>query len=81
MQRTFLNYIRQVVKDTISHNENMAFIFNQSKFGKHMLLSIIVLWISSFATIEIMGVDPQKAKLKDFVVGVMHLGFQAIIVI
>jgi hypothetical protein len=46
-----------------------------------MLLSIIVLWISSFATIEIMGVDPQKAKPKDFVVGVMHLGLQAIIVI
>jgi hypothetical protein len=42
-----------------------------------MLLSIVVLWISSFATIEIMGINPQKAKPKDFVVGVMHLGFQA----
>lgn len=65
----------------ISHNENRAFIFNQPRFGKDMLLSIVVLWISSFTTIEIMGVDPQKAKPRDFVVGVMHLSFQARIIV
>ncbi len=64
----------------IFQNENRAFIFNQPRFGKDMLLNIVVLWISSFATIEIMGVDPQKGKPRDFVVGVMHLGFQAKIV-
>jgi hypothetical protein len=77
----FFGYIKQVVKDMISRNENKAFIFNQPIFGKNMLLSVVVLWISSFATIKIMGVDTQKAKPRDFGVGIMHVGFHTKIIV
>lgn len=74
----FFGYIKQVVKDMISRNENKAFIFNQPIFDKNMLLSVDVLWITSFA---IMGVDPQKAKPMDFGVGIMHLSFHIKIIV
>jgi hypothetical protein len=77
----FFGYIKQVVKDMISCNENKAFIFNQPIFDKNMLLNVDVLWITSFATIKIMGVDPQKAKPRDFGVGIMHLSFHIKIIV
>jgi hypothetical protein len=49
--------------------------FDQRNFGRQPISGTLILHVTRFATLQIVGFEPREAKLNDLTIGIAFLGF------